>query len=56
MIAYSLSLADMAFSVTLKTYVGFSRRRLIGDLTDAHAKGYLSRVPHFNSIFNYLEL
>jgi Transposase DDE domain len=26
------------------------------DLADAHAKGYLVRVPHFNSIFNYLEM
>lgn len=25
-------------------------------MANAHAKGYLSRVPHFNSIFNYLEL
>jgi transposase len=27
----------------------------MSDLRDATAKGYLSRLPHFNSIFNYLE-
>jgi transposase len=25
------------------------------DLNDAHAKGYVGRVPHFNSILNHLE-
>jgi transposase len=33
----------------------FSGRRFISDLRDAHEKGFISRVPHFNSIFNYLE-
>jgi hypothetical protein len=27
----------------------------MSDLRDAHAKGYISKAPHFNSIFNYLE-
>ena len=27
----------------------------MSDIRDAHSKGYLSRVPHFNSICNYLE-
>ena len=25
------------------------------DLRDAQAKGYLSKIPHYNSIFRYLE-
>jgi len=33
-----------------------SGRRFISDLTDAHSKGYIAKVPHFNSIFNYLEM
>ena len=33
-----------------------SGRRFISDLTDAHAKGYIAKVPHFNSISNYLEM
>jgi transposase len=28
----------------------------MSDLSDAHAKGYLSRLPHYNSVFNYLEM
>ena len=27
----------------------------MSDLRDAQAKGYISKLPHFNSIFNYLE-
>lgn len=50
-----LPLSDAVFSITFKIYSTFSGRRFIGDLTDAHAKGYISKVPHFNSIFNYLE-
>ena len=26
------------------------------NLADAHGRGYLSRLPHFNTIFNYLEM
>lgn len=31
-------------------------RRFISDLKEAQRRGYISRTPHFNSIFNYLEL
>lgn len=51
-----LSYRDMIFAVAFKVYSTVSGRRFISDLTDAHAKGYISKVPHFNSIFNYLEL
>src|ERR1043166_5649101 len=27
----------------------------MSDLRSAHERGYISKVPHFNSIFNYLE-
>lgn len=50
-----LPLSDMVFSVVYKTYETVSGRRFICDLEDAKAKGYISRVPHFNSIFNYLD-
>lgn len=50
-----LPLSDAVFAVTFKIYSTFSGRRFISDLNDAHSKGYLSEVPHFNSIFNYLE-
>jgi len=51
-----LSYRDMIFSAAFKVYCGMSSRRFITDLNEAHGKGYVSKVPHFNSIFNYLEL
>jgi transposase len=50
-----LPLADAVFSAIFKIYSTFSGRRFISDLCDAQAKGYLSKVPHYNSIFKYLE-
>lgn len=50
-----LSLADAVFCVAFKVYSTFSGRRFISDLCDAQEKGYIDHVPHFNSIFNYLE-
>jgi hypothetical protein len=46
-----LPLADMVFAATYKSYSTF-----MTDLREACASGYISRAPHFNSIFNYLEL
>lgn len=51
----ALPISDAVFAVTFKIYSTFSGRRFISDLTEAHAKGHISKVPHFNSIFNYLE-
>ncbi|MBN8628595.1 MAG: transposase [Planctomycetes bacterium] len=50
-----LCLADALFAVAFKVYSTFSGRRFMTDLSEAHAKGYLTKLPHFNSIFNYLE-
>ena len=50
-----LSFADMVFACAFKVYSGLSGRRFSSDLTDAHSKGYIAKVPHFNSIYNYLE-
>src|SRR6266498_2959885 len=50
-----LPFEEMIFAVTFKVYSTVSQRRFMSDLRDAHAKGYLSKVPHFNSISNYLE-
>jgi len=46
----------MIFAAAFKIYSTVSGRRFISDLSDAQTKGYLSKTPHFNSIFNYLEL
>jgi transposase len=50
-----LPLSDAVFSVVFKVYSTFSGRRFISDLRAAHERGYIDRLPHFNSIFNYLE-
>jgi transposase len=50
-----LPLRDAVFAVTFKIYSTVSGRRFISDLCEAQAKGYIRNVPHFNSIFNYLD-
>lgn len=47
--------SDMVFAVCYKIYSTVSGRRFMTDLRQAHADGYISQTPHFNSIFNYLE-
>jgi hypothetical protein len=50
-----LSLEDMLFSAAFKVYSTVSARRFMSDLRDAHGKGYIEKVPCYNSIFNYFE-
>jgi transposase len=50
-----IPLSDAVFSVVFKIYSTFSARRFISDLRAAHADGLIGRLPHFNSIFHYLE-
>jgi transposase len=51
---YRIPLPDIIFAATFKVYSTISCRRFMTDLREAHTKGYLSQVPHYNSIFNYL--
>ena len=51
-----LPLADMIFCVVFKIYSTVSGRRFISDLMEAQRRGLILKTPHFNSIFNYLEL
>jgi transposase len=51
-----LLLADIIFSATFKTYSTVSGRRFVSDLREAKAKGYLSKMPSYNSIFDYLKM
>jgi len=50
-----LPLADVLFTVTFKVYSNMSARRFASDMRDALAKGYVSKMPSFNSIFDYLQ-
>lgn len=50
-----LALADVVFCAVFKVYSTVSGRRVVSDLSDCQAKGYISRTPHYNSTFNYLE-
>jgi hypothetical protein len=51
-----LPVGDMVFSAVFKVYSTISGRRFTTDLTEAHIKGYISELPSYNSIFNYLEM
>src|SRR5262249_43752759 len=48
-------MADRVFAVAFKVYSTFSGRRFSCDMKDARERGYVSRAPHYNSIFRYLE-
>jgi transposase len=50
-----IPLADALFAACFKVYSTFSGRRFMSDLRDAHEKECIWAVPHYNSIFNYLE-
>jgi transposase len=50
-----LSLADIIFASTFKIYSTVSGRRFQTDLREAKEKGFLSKLPHYNSVFRYLE-
>jgi transposase len=50
-----LPMSDMVFSAVFKIYSMMSARRFTSDLCDAQAKGFIEKVPHFNSVLNYLE-
>jgi transposase len=46
-------LSDIIFAAAFKVYSTVSCRRFSTDLREAHEKGYLSRLPSYNSIFDY---
>lgn len=50
-----LSLADIIFASTFKVYSTVSGRRFQSDLQEAKRRGFLSQMPHYNSVFRYLE-
>jgi transposase len=50
-----IPLSDAVFACCFKVYSTLSARRFMCDLKDAHAKGFIGHMPHFNSIFNRLD-
>ncbi len=48
-------MCDAIFSTTFKVYSTVSQRRFMSDLRQAYARGFISKVPHFNTISTYLE-
>ncbi len=51
----AIPLRDAIFSAVFKVYSTVSGRRFMTDLTESHASGFISKLPCYNSIFNYLE-
>lgn len=51
----SLPLCDAIFSAVFKVYSTVSGRRFMTDLKESHANGFITKLPCYNSIFNYLE-
>jgi transposase len=51
----SLPLSDAVFGVVFKVYSTVSQRRFMSDLREAHSRGHITKIPHFNSISNYMD-
>ena len=48
-------LADAIYSVVYKIYSTHSGRRFVSDLEAAKSNGYISQLPHYNTIFKFIE-
>jgi transposase len=51
-----LPLPEVIFSAVYKVYSTISGRRFMDDLAYAQSRGYITKTPHFNSIYNYFEM
>jgi transposase/predicted nucleic acid-binding Zn finger protein len=49
------TLEDMVFAMCFKVYSTISGRRFMTDLRGAHARGYLEKLPSYNTVFRYFE-
>jgi transposase len=50
-----LPLGDVVFCAVFKVYSTVSGRRAVGDLAECQRRGFIAKVPHYNSTFGYLE-
>lgn len=51
----SIPVEDAIFAAIFKVYSTVSGRRFMSDLRDSKEKGFINRLPCYNSIFNVLE-
>lgn len=51
----SVPLREALFSACYKVYSGVSGRRFMSDLRVAHAKGFVTRPWHFNTVLNVID-
>lgn len=51
-----LPLSEVIFSAAFKVYSTLCGRRFMSDLGYAQSRGYITKTPHFNSIYNYFEM
>lgn len=47
--------SDAAFVAVLKVYSTMSARRFVGELDTARDAGFITRVPHFNSVLKFFD-
>lgn len=50
-----IPLSDMVFCSAFKVFSLYSGRRFSSDMKIAEEYGYISKAPHYNSVFNYLQ-
>jgi hypothetical protein len=50
-----MRLRDMIFCAVFRTYQHFPSRRFDTDLQEARDRGWITDVPHFNTVFKYLK-
>jgi transposase len=50
-----LLMSDVVYAAVFKVYSTFSGRRFMSDLRAAQEEGHITKLPHYNSIFKYLE-
>ena len=51
----SVPVRDAIYAACLKVYGGLSARRSMSELEEAHDAGFLTTLPHFNSVLNVLD-
>jgi len=50
-----IPISDVIFSAIFKVYSTVSGRRFMSDLKESQLKGYVSEMPHYNTVSRYLE-